>query len=875
MYYTKNKVENSYSQSVEEIIQKLQTDPQKGLTSAGAENRLQKYGPNVLKKEKGKSALFIFFSQFKSFLIVILITASLVSFALGETLDAALILAIVVLNGIVGFIQEFRVEKTIKQLKKLVTVTANVMRDGSLQQISSAQLVPGDLIILEEGQKIPADIRIIQSFNLETNEASLTGESTPVTKDSNTLAEDVILAERKNMLFSGTNIAAGKGIGIVTSTGMDTEIGKIAQLVSQEIEPPTPLQAKLNNLGKFTGKIILVIATIIGIEQLLFGQNLLNALISAIALAVAAIPEGLPAVVTISLALGTRRLLKQKSLIRHLAAAETLGSTDVICVDKTGTLTEGAMKVTEIYGDNREKILTYGLLASNARVNGDQIIGDSTEAALIQATIDSGLNQDTLLKTYQRISEIPFSSDRKMMSVIVKTKEGQLLISKGATEVILGKCSDLSAEQKEEILKLNDDMAKQALRVLAIAYKPIPLSVIASEAKQSSQIVEDRHVANAPRDDGGESDLIFLGLVGMIDPPRKGVKEAIETCQKEAGIKVVMITGDHLLTAQAIASQIGIEGKSITGQDLDKLSDEEFEKEVEQITVYARVNPEHKIKIIKALKAHGHQVAMTGDGVNDAPALKAADIGVAMGITGTDVAKEASDIILLDDHFSTIVEAIKEGRAIFDNIRKFVNYLLSSNIMEVLVISLAVIIGGGHLPLLPIHLLWINLVTDGLPAIALGVDPPRKNIMNLKPQHFREEIAGGRFLGPLMVVSVLLTVAILAIFFIYQKDPIYEQTMVFSAIVFYEMLRIIAIRSEYKLPFFSNPFLVLAIAGSLILQLLILYLPISFAGITLQELFKVHPLNLRDWVLLLGVGVFLLFVMRILVITPVFNFFRK
>lgn len=842
-------MEKAYTKSVEEISKELQTNLESGLTSADAEKRLKKYGPNVLKEEKGKSAFSIFISQFKSFLIVILIAASLVSFGLGETLDAALIAAIVILNGIVGFIQEYKVERTIKQLKKLVTVTANVMRDNTLQQIPSSSLVPGDLIILEEGQRIPADIRLTQGFNLQTNEASLTGESTPVLKDIYPLEANTILADRVNMLFSGTSIASGKATGIVVSTGLNTEIGKIAHLVSQEKEPLTPLQIRLNNLGSLIGKIVLVIAALIGIEQVLFGENLLNSLISAIALAVAAIPEGLPAVVTISLALGTKRLLKQKSLIRHLSAAETLGSTDIICVDKTGTLTEGAIRVKQIITSDKTnaRILTYGLLASNARKSLDSFIGDPTEIALIQSALDFGLDQENLLKSHPRISEIPFSSERKMMSVLVETSEGQLLISKGATEVILEKCSYLSAEKKQEILKTNNDMAKQALRVLAIAY---------GEEKK-------------------EENLTFLGLIGMIDPPREGVKEAIETCQKEAGIKVVMITGDHLLTAQAIAQQIGIEGRSISGIELDKLSDEDFERDVEQISIYARVNPEHKIRIIKALKAHGHQVAMTGDGVNDAPALKAADIGVAMGITGTDVSKEASDMILLDDHFTTIVSAVKEGRAIFDNIRKFVNYLLSSNIMEVLVISLAVILGGGHLPLLPIHLLWINLVTDGLPAIALGVDPPRKNIMSIQPQKFREEIAGGRFLGPLIVVSIMLTIAILVIFFIYQRDPVYEQTMVFTAIVFYEMLRIIAIRQEYKLPFFSNIYLTLAIAGSLILQLVILYLPLSLGGVSLQELFKVHPLNLYDWVILLGVGVFSLFVMRILVITPVFNFFRK
>ena len=828
-------MEKAYQKEAQEIVRELKTDLKKGLSSQEALVRIKQFGPNILKETGGKNIFLIFASQFTSFLIIILFIASAISFILGHTLDAGLIMVIVILNGIVGFIQEYRVERTIRQLKKLVTTDITVYRDGNLQKIPSSQLVPGDVIVLEEGQKIPADIRLNESYNLETNEASLTGESTPVLKDTKVLSDKTILAERANCLFSGTTIATGKGIGIVTSTGMNTELGKIAHLVAEEKEEATPMQQKLNNLGKTIGRIVLVIAFLIGIEQILFGQNILNALISAIALAVAAIPEGLPAVVTISLALGTKRLLKQKSLIRNLAAAETLGSTDIICVDKTGTLTEGVMKVTEIYGDNKEKILTYGLLASNARDSNGQIIGDPTEAALVKAAIEAGFDQETLSKTHPRISEIPFSSQRKMMSVIVDTEDGNLIISKGATEVILERCS-LSSGQKKKIIQKNNDMAKQALRVLAIAY---------ATGKK-------------------EEDLIFLGLVGMIDPPREGVKEAIKQCS-DAGVRVVMITGDHMLTAEAIARQINIEGRSITGEDLDKLTDEQFNKDVEQIVVYARVNPEHKIRIIKALKAHGHQVAMTGDGVNDAPALKAADIGVAMGITGTDVSKQASDMILLDDHFSTIVSAVKEGRAIFDNIRKFVNYLLSSNIMEVLVISLAVILGGGHLPLLPIHLLWINLVTDGLPAIALGVDPPRKNIMSLSPKLFREEIAGGRFLGPLIVVSILLTAAILAIFLIYEKDPIYEQTMVFTSIVVYEMLRIFAIRGEYKLPFFSNPFLIFAIAGSLILQLMILYLPISFAGVTLQELFKVTPLHIKDWALILGIGTFLLIIMKFLV----------
>ena len=859
-------MENPYQKTAPDTGRELQTDLKLGLSSTEAANRLEKFGPNILKDSGGKNIFLIFLSQFTSFLIIILFIASAISFFLGETIDALLIMAIVVINGVVGFIQEVKVEKTIENLKKLVSTDVTIYRDGRLKKIPSRELVPGDLIVLEEGQRVPADIRISESYNLQVNEASLTGESTPVKKDTQVISGEVILAERSNMLFSGTIIETGKGLGVVVLTGMNTEIGKIAHLVAEEPEVLTPMQVKLNNLGKTIGRIVLIIAVIIGIEQFLFGQDILSALISAIALAVAAIPEGLPAVVTISLALGTKRLLKQKSLIRNLAAAETLGSTDIICSDKTGTLTEGAMRVTEIFGP-KEKVLAYGLLASNARISGGEYIGDPTEVAIVKAAIEARLDQETLLKTHPRISEIPFSSQRKMMSVTIKSDDEDLLISKGALEVILAKCSQievngkirsLTEKDKEDILQTQEAFARKALRVLAIAYR--------------SHLAGEKNATTPAR--WGEEDLIFLGLVGMIDPPRTGVREAIKECNN-AGIKVVMITGDHLLTAVAIAKEVGINGKSISGEDLDKLTDTQFETEVLEITIYARVNPEHKIRIIKALKAHGHQVAMTGDGVNDAPALKAADIGIAMGITGTDVAKGASDMILLDDHFQTIVSAVKEGRAIFDNIRKFVNYLLSSNIMEVLVISLAVILGGGHLPLLPIHLLWINLVTDGLPAVALGVDPARKDIMKLKPSVFREEIVGGKFLGPLLIVSLLLTISILFIFLMYEKDPIYEQTMVFTSIVVYEMLRIFAIRSEYKLPFFSNPFLILAITSSLILHLLILYLPISFGGTTLQDLFKVTPLHIEDWALITGIGIFLLFIMRIIVIKPIFGFFRS
>jgi P-type Ca2+ transporter type 2C len=886
MYY--NKIVNAYLETAQAVALELQTDLKNGLALGEIKIRTQKYGPNVLKEKRGINPLVLFFSEFSDFLVLILIAAAVVSFFLGEKVDAFMIIAIVLINGLVGFIQEYRVEKAMQQLKKLVTSTTKVYREGSITQIPSSELVPGDLVVLEEGQKVPADIRIIQSYNLNTSEAALTGESTPVTKIIDPLQGELPVGDQKNMVFSGTIITAGEGLGIVINTGMNTEIGKIAKLVSSEVDPITPMQQKLDRLGAFIGKIVLVIATIVALEEYFFGQQkLIESLISAVALAVAAIPEGLPAVVTISLALGTRRLLKQKALIRNLPAAETLGSTDIICCDKTGTLTEGIMSVRKFYLDGQildiekiktletamKRLLEMGILSSNARQShdstGSKIIGDTTEAALIQVATDRGVEQKELDNLYPRVLQVPFSSDRKMMTVVTQNQNQSFVVSKGATEAILNKCSQielngriiqLTDTEKEQILAANEKMASQALRVLAFAYKTS--SVIPAQAGIQKN--------GSPQPKSGmtneeiEEDLIFFGLQGMMDPPRVEVKQAINICQNQAGIRVVMITGDHLLTAQAVAKEIGINGKSISGVELDKLSDEEFQSEVESISVYARVSPEHKIRIVKALKLLNHQVAMTGDGVNDAPALKAADIGIAMGITGTDVAKESSDMLLLDDKFNTIVEAVREGRAIYENIRKFVNYLLSSNIMEVLVIFIAVMI-GWPLPLLPIHLLWINLVTDGLPAIALGVDPGRADIMSSKPQGFREQIITVKFLRTMFLISTMITIAILSLFGFNKEDLMHAQTMVFTAVVVYELVRIIAIRSEYHLPLFSNKYLWLAMLTSLILQLLVLYLPISIAGNTLQDLFKVVPLSLFDWLIIGGVGIILLMLMKFMV----------
>lgn len=854
-------MDKSYHKSIKDIISQLETDLKKGLSEKEAAQRLTRFGTNELKTKKGKNPLFIFLNQFKSFLVLILIAASLIAYFLGQNIDASMIIIIVLINGVIGFIQEYRVEKAIQQLKSLITSEVQVIRDGQINQIPSTNLVPGDLVILEEGQKVTADIRLTQAIYLSAIESSLTGESTPVEKDVKALKEETEIADQTNMLFSGTTISSGKGMGIVISTGMKTEIGKIAHLVSEKPAVTTPMQKKLNKLGSLIGKIVIVIAIVIAAEEILTGRTLIEASLSSIALAVAAIPEGLPAIITISLALGTKRLLKERALVRHLPAAETLGSTDIICTDKTGTLTEGVMQVKKIYLNNQlieldgnsdneslKEFFTVAFLSSNARKTfTEKIVGEATEVALVQKALECGLNQEQLEEKYKRIDEIPFSSDKKMMATISEKDGSFFIAAKGATEAILGKCSKikingkivtLTDKQKQQILKTNDQMAKQALRVLAFATK----TITSANGKEY------------------EKDLVFLGLQGMIDPPRREVRESIEVCKK-AGIRVIMITGDHLLTARAIAEEIGISGKSLTGHELNNLSDDQFKQVVEEVNIYARVNPEHKIRIVKLLKALGHQVAMTGDGVNDAPALKASDIGVAMGITGTDVSKEAADIILLDDNFTTIVSSIKEGRIIYENIRKFVNYLLSSNLIEVAVIFIAILLGWS-LPLLPVHLLWINIVTDGLPAIALGVDPGRDNIMNLSPGSFRQQIISRNFFSKILIISTVLTFAVLSLFGVFKENLVYAQSITFTSIVLFEFVRIFAIRSEYNLRVFSNPLLIIAIAFSVILQLIILYTPIQLLGLSLQELFKVEAIKPMDWILILAIGVFLLFSMK-------------
>lgn len=865
-----------HSKKETEVFKELNTN-KNGLTEKEAEKRLQEYGPNEIKEGKKISPIKIFLNQFNSMVVYILIVALVVSLFIGEKIDAVVIGIILVLNAIFGFNMEYRAEKSIEALKRMASLKATVLRDGKEKQIDAKLLVPGDIIKLETGDKIPADSRIFEIINLETQEASLTGESTPVRKEVKALAEKTSLADRINMVFSGTIITNGRGKAIVTGTGMQTEMGKIAKLI-EEVEPEkTPLQKKLNQLGRFLGIVTIVISVIVFLGGVLKGGDVLEFFIVAVALAVAAIPEGLPIVVTIGLSIGTQRMVKRHALIRKLPSVEALGSTTVICSDKTGTLTRNEMTVKKIYANNKiidvtgvgygkkgeflyenkkinaqelELLLKAGSLNNNASLTDGTVIGDPTEAALIVSAEKAGLSKVLIEKKNPRINEIPFTSERKLMTTIHKVKGEKIAFAKGATEVILklcnsvyedGKIKKLTEAKKKEILETNKEFANSALRVLGFAFKSV------NDVKRA------------------EKNLIFLGLQGMIDPPREEVKVAIEKC-KEAGIKVVMITGDHQTTAKAVGEAIGIKGKSLTGQELEKIQN--LDKIVEDIAIYARVNPEHKIKIVEALKKKGHIVAMTGDGVNDAPALKKADIGIGMGITGTDVSKEASAMILTDDNFASIVNAVEEGRGIYDNIKKFVEYLLSSNLGEILTLFIAIMLfanaeGTVLLPLIPIMILWINLVTDGLPALALSVDPSDPNIMERKPRNPKERIISNPIIVRMIIVGVTMMLGTLAIFKIYNPESnlIYAQTMAFSTLMMFQMFNVLNCRSEFnslfKVGVFRNMKLWGAILISVILQVIVVQVPFF------NTFFKTVPLTAMDWAYVFLVGSSVLIVVEI------------
>ncbi len=861
-----------YTRDVHEILTDLQSN-ENGITSAEAEAKIKQYGYNELVEKKRITPLQILLNQFKDIFVIMLLVAIVVSVAIGwyksggeesmnEYIDAITIGLIVVLNAAVGFVQEYRSEKAIEAMKKLQAPRAHVLRDNKPTVLPAREVVPGDILILEAGDHIPADAVLIESTDLMTAEAALTGESSPVSKKRGVMSENTPVADRKNMVYMGTHATYGRAKAVVTGTGMSTEFGKIAELVQSVEEEDTPLQQKLESFATKLGKIIIGIVILIFVVEIFRSglgiESILDSLMVSVSLAVSAVPEGLPAVVTISLALGARELAKRNAVLRKLSSAETLGAVTVVCSDKTGTLTKGEMTVREIYVDHDtievtgvgyeqkgefllngrslkkgekpglDLILRASTLCSNAILDGTKVIGDTTEGALIVAAAKLGLNKPELDKEAPRVHEITFSSERKRMSTIHK-HEGDTLVCnvKGATELVLERCSavmvngksvKLTEEKRKEILQANERMAHKALRVLGVAYRNLPDSKV-------DELSEDEI----------ESTLTFVGLIGMIDPPRAEVKDAVRKCD-EAGIKTVMITGDHKLTAEAVAKELGIlkEGKVLTGAELDAMDDETYQKIVSDVNVYARVSPEHKIKIVRALKAKGNIVAMSGDGVNDAPALKQSDIGIAMGITGTDVTREASHMVLADDNFATIVSAIEGGRTIYDNIRKFTFFLMRCNFDELAIIGVFAL-AGLELPLTAAMILWLNLVTDGGPALALTMDPPGKDVMQRPPRDPNEGILHGRMAS--IIVTFILQLLLTGGLFYYQyyiaPGPLtpdklaYARTMAFMRASLQELFVVWNCRSEkhnaFVTGFTSNKFLLGAVVVSMALTVFLLY----------------------------------------------------
>jgi len=850
-----------HQKNIDDTIREL-TSNQAGLSDEEARERLKKYGQNVLKETKKKPHFIMFLDQFKEYMIIVLIGAAILSGLIGDLIDTIAIIVIVFLNAIIGFVQEYRAEKAMAALKSMAAPTATVLRSGKHADIPAVEIVPGDIVVLEAGRIVPADIRLLEVAQLKVDESALTGESIPVEKQTKAIQDEITsIGDRKNMTYKGTVVTYGRGTGIVIATGMDTELGAIATMLQAEEEVKTPLQKRLARFGKRLANAILVICAIIFIFGLLRGEPPLLMLLTAISLAVAAIPEALPAVVTISLAIGAKKMVRQNALIRKLPAVETLGSVTYICSDKTGTLTLNQMTVDEIYVDYKtvkgseipqflsttDHLSTFAralALSNDALEDKDgKIIGDPTEIALYLVAKSSGFKKDLLIQDYPRIAEIPFDSERKCMTTIHKNPDGGFVsFTKGAVEVVMGKSINMikngnfTETDNADIISKSEQMSAEGLRVLAFGFRRW-------DALPSDTNPEET-----------ETGMTFLGFAGLLDPPREEVTEAVKLC-KSAGIRPVMITGDHPLTAKNIAKRLGIldnDSESIiTGKQLAELSLEAFEENVENVKVYARVAPEQKLKIIKALQDKGQFVAMTGDGVNDAPALKRADIGVAMGITGTDVAKEACHMVLLDDNFATIVRAVKEGRRIFDNIRKFIRYTMTSNAGEIWTIFLAPFL-GLPVPLLPIHILWINLVTDGLPGLALAAEPAEKNIMGRPPRHPQENIFTGMWLQIIWIGLLMGGISIFSQAWAIKSGNANWQTIVFTVLCLSQMGNVLALRSEKESLFsqglFSNKPLLGAFMLTLLLQMATVYVPF------LNPIFKTNPLSFTELLFTLGLS---------------------
>ncbi|WP_379967131.1 cation-translocating P-type ATPase [Ectobacillus sp. sgz5001026] len=869
---------NWYELRTHEVEKAMKTNVSMGLTEIEANNRYKQFGSNDLRITKLPSAWSVFIAQFKDFMVLVLLGATIISALLGELVDAIAIVAIVLINGVLGFFQERKAEKSLEALKELASPQVTVMRNGKWIKIPSKGLVRGDIIKFMSGDRIGADIRVVEATSLYIEESALTGESVPVQKKVEAISSDHIgLGDQMNMAFMGTMVTRGSGIGVVVNTGMNTEMGKIADLLQSAEENETPLQRRLEQLGKILIVVALLLTALVVVIGVYQGNNIYNMFLAGVSLAVAAIPEGLPAIVTVALSLGVQRMIKKNSIVRKLPAVETLGCASVICSDKTGTMTQNKMMVTHLWSGGEiwnvtgkgyipsgefmqngkkivptgvsslQQLLQFGVLCNNANIvkkKKDYVLdGDPTEGALIAAAMKAGFTRDVLQAQYKIEKEFPFDSTRKMMSVIIRDSKGKrFVVTKGAPDVLLQICNGIlwgnraqsMPIHKTEVQEAISHLGSKALRTIAIAYKPLP----------SNEVIVDERDA--------EKNLLFVGLQGMMDPPRPEVKAAVQQC-KEAGIRTIMITGDHKMTAMAIAKELAIlpeDGKVVEGEALSRMSVDELEEIVEETYVFARVSPEHKLKIVRALQNRNHIVAMTGDGVNDAPAIKASDIGIAMGISGTDVAKEASSLILLDDNFATIKEAIEEGRNIYENIRKFIRYLLASNVGEILVMLFAMLL-ALPLPLVPIQILLVNLVTDGLPAMALGLDAPEEDVMKRKPRHPKEGVFS-RGLGWKIISRGFLIGFVTLLSFIISNnqnpnDLNYAQTVTFATLVLSQLILVFDCRSEHSI-FHRNPFGNLYVVGAVFLSMLVMLAVIYYEP--LQLIFNTRPIEARDWLLI-------------------------